>query len=401
MNGLKALWAVLFRRTNPSLAQVEPERRGLHSAELQSAGAELRRQREELGLNLDEIAAGLRIKPVYLSAIEEGRIDGLPGAAYATGFVRAYGAYLGLDSLDISRRFKMAAARLNTKPALTFPTPSKERSRPGGGTLALASILVICAYAVWYYFGAADQSRPHRVTEVPPTLLSESLKPQPAPSAAKLPVRVAPPPSTAREATAGTATGASPLAGSHSVGSSSLVAPAVPPTGGPPTGSPEATSGFGASGGVASAASNPAPVATPGPRAASVTVVANAAPSAAPIDSSPNQAMAASGVSPQGEAARNYGAGSGQSRIVLRATADSWIEVRDAGRTVLFAGLLRPGDTYRVPDLPGLSMRAGNAGGLTAIVDGTPTANLGPIGAVRNLALDPKVLGQRGFTTRP
>jgi cytoskeleton protein RodZ len=397
MNGLKALWSVLFRQTNPSLARAESERQGLRSSELQSAGAALRRQREELGLDLNEIAAGLRIKPVYLNAIEEGRIDDLPGATYAIGFVRAYSAYLELDSPEILRRFKMAAARLNTKPALVFPTPSMERSLPGGGTLALASILVICAYAVWYYFGANDQSRPRRVTEVPPSLLSVSSKPEPALAAAKPRVSVAPPPSAARDAAAANATGASPVADPHSVQSSSLVPPAVPRPGVPPSGPAEATSRFGAAGGIASAASNPAPLAPSGPRAASVRAVVNTVASAAAIDSNPNQAMAAApGASLQGEAARNYGAGSGQSRIVLRATADSWIEVRDAGRTVLFAGLLRPGDTYRVPDLPGLSMRAGNAGGLTAIVDGTPTANLGPIGAVRNVALDPKLLGQGG-----
>ncbi len=79
--------------------------------------------------------------------------------------------------------------------------------------------------------------------------------------------------------------------------------------------------------------------------------------------------------------------------MVLQATADSWIEVRDADRNVLFTGVLKSGETYPVPDRPGLSLRAGNAGGLAVLVDGKPAPALGPPGAIRrNVALDPQSL---------
>ena len=79
--------------------------------------------------------------------------------------------------------------------------------------------------------------------------------------------------------------------------------------------------------------------------------------------------------------------------MVLQATADSWIQVRDADHRVLFSGVLKAGQSYPVPDQPGLSMRAGNAGGLDVTVDGKPAAPLGPIGTVRNIALDPQIAG--------
>lgn len=63
---------------------------------------------------------------------------------------------------------------------------------------------------------------------------------------------------------------------------------------------------------------------------------------------------------------------------------------------MLFSGLLKPGDTYRVPDQPGLSMRAGNAGGLDIVVDGKPAPSLGSMGSVRNVALDPQSLEAEG-----
>ena len=95
---------------------------------------------------------------------------------------------------------------------------------------------------------------------------------------------------------------------------------------------------------------------------------------------------------------QTYGAADGSTRIVLRANSDSWIQVRDSDRSVLFTGVLKPGESYRVPDRAGLSMRAGNAGGLDVMVDGKPVPSLGPIGAVRNVALDPGLLTAKSTT---
>ncbi len=47
------------------------------------------------------------------------------------------------------------------------------------------------------------------------------------------------------------------------------------------------------------------------------------------------------------------------------------------------------GDRIAVPDLPGLTLFTGNAGGLEIVVDGRPLPSLGPVGAVRrNIPLD-------------
>lgn len=93
--------------------------------------------------------------------------------------------------------------------------------------------------------------------------------------------------------------------------------------------------------------------------------------------------------------ARASGAPLQQSRITLRANADTWIQIRVAEHSVLFTGVLKPGDIYRVPDLAGLTMRAGNAGGLDVTVDGKPASPLGPMGAVRNLSLSPQSLTEQ------
>ena len=83
--------------------------------------------------------------------------------------------------------------------------------------------------------------------------------------------------------------------------------------------------------------------------------------------------------------------------IILRATADSWIEIRDARRSVLVARVLKAGETYRVPDQPGLSMRTSNAGGLQITCDGNPVPPIGRAGVPRrDIALDRQALVRGG-----
>ena len=125
---------------------------------------------------------------------------------------------------------------------------------------------------------------------------------------------------------------------------------------------------------------------------APVPATTSAAASVPHIPSTSADAAAGSVLEAESGTPQTYGAADGSTRIVLRATTDSWIQVRDSDHSVLFTGVLKPGESYRVPDRAGLSMRAGNAGGLDVMVDGKPAPSLGPIGAVRNVALDPQLL---------
>jgi cytoskeleton protein RodZ len=357
----------LFQRIKPPLAGIGTESEVPVSAGPRSAGDLLRQQREALDLDLSDVADALRIKPAYLAALEEGRPDRLPGPAYAAGFVRAYGDHLGLDGAEILRRFRLEAAGLDTKPDLSFPMPLGERSVPGGAMLLLALILAICGYGTWYYLSTPDRSRLERVTEVPAKLLPpkpEKPAVSPAPAPAIVPATStgsagSPPsePALASKMPAATETVALPGAPSQTTTAAIPAVPAVP--------------------------------------AAPISTLESTAGSAPPVPGASRDAGSGLGPGADTGASRTYGAVEGPVRIVLRATADSWIQVRDADHLVLFVGVLKPGESYRVPDRPGLLMRAGNAGGLTVTVDGNPVPPLGPIGAVRNVALDPLLLAAK------
>lgn len=82
-----------------------------------------------------------------------------------------------------------------------------------------------------------------------------------------------------------------------------------------------------------------------------------------------------------------------EARIVINAKADSWVQIQGPGNELVMTQILRPGESYSVPDRQGLVMTTGNAGGIDLVVDGQTLRTLGPIGVVkRNIALDPEKL---------
>lgn len=83
-------------------------------------------------------------------------------------------------------------------------------------------------------------------------------------------------------------------------------------------------------------------------------------------------------------------------RIVVRARADAWLEIRPEAGAPLYSGVLRRGAEYAVPNRAGLALTTGDAGGIDVLVDGEAAPGLGPRGAVlRGLALDPDRLPAR------
>ena len=82
-----------------------------------------------------------------------------------------------------------------------------------------------------------------------------------------------------------------------------------------------------------------------------------------------------------------------QPRIVLRATADAWVQVRDRAGVTLLNKVLKPGESWPVPNRASLLLNLGNAAGTEIVVDGTVLPPLGGPGVVRrDVPLDPDLL---------
>lgn len=75
------------------------------NAETEFSGSLLRKVRESLGIELEEIAGRTKISPAYLKAIEHEDFKSLPPLVYTRGFVQQIAKHLKLDPTQVSRTY--------------------------------------------------------------------------------------------------------------------------------------------------------------------------------------------------------------------------------------------------------------------------------------------------------
>ncbi|MFA6807806.1 MAG: helix-turn-helix domain-containing protein, partial [Eubacteriales bacterium] len=63
-------------------------------------GEILRKTREEKGWSYEDVENNIKIRKLYLQALEEENYSILPGKTYTKGFLRTYSKFLGLKSED-------------------------------------------------------------------------------------------------------------------------------------------------------------------------------------------------------------------------------------------------------------------------------------------------------------
>src|SRR3954469_1551440 len=79
---------------------------GDSEAPLETVGQDLRAARLRRGDEIAQVSRALKIRKDHLEALEEDRLEDLPGKTYAIGFVRSYARHLGMDSAVYVERFK-------------------------------------------------------------------------------------------------------------------------------------------------------------------------------------------------------------------------------------------------------------------------------------------------------
>ncbi len=325
-------------------------------------GSRLAAARERMGWALPDVAATLRIREPHLRAIEAGHSAELPAPAYAIGFVRSYATLLGLDPDDMARRYRAELGGEHRNTDLQFPAPVPERGVPAGAVVLLGAVIAIGAYIGWYRL-SGERPAPEPVMAAPDRLVTPAVVPPAAPSSAT----VSPAPGTSAS------TSASMSASTSASTSADTAAPPVAAPLSPPSSIPAPPS-----------AGAPAPAADTTADTAADTATATvppASPPSAPAAPAPAPASAA------GAEAGSPSAAAEDAHILLRARADSWIEVHDRKGHVLLSRILHSGETWPVPNqpegAPQLLLTTGNAGGTEIVIDGTPAPPLGAAGKVR------------------
>jgi cytoskeleton protein RodZ len=146
-----------------------------------AVGRLLRDQREARGLDLATVEKSLKIRRTNLEAIEEGRFDKLPGAAYIPAFLRAYAAHVGLDPEKVMTAYHLSGP-VPIKRPVTLPAdfPIVEKRAPIGLAVLTVLLVVGVGYAAWHYLPREQAVVAEKVPPVPDRLLASH--PNPAPS---------------------------------------------------------------------------------------------------------------------------------------------------------------------------------------------------------------------------
>ncbi|HVV28385.1 MAG TPA: helix-turn-helix domain-containing protein [Rhizomicrobium sp.] len=319
----------------------------------ETVGQDLRAARLRRGDEIAQVSRALKIRKDHLEALEEDRLEDLPGKTYAIGFVRSYARHLGLDAAEYVERFKQEiAGRTDAAVQPVAPIHQDERHLPQGWRIIAFFVVLLFAGGAWHLLSSGgDTSQP-----VPPP---PALNP-PRPAAPPKPKPVTVPPQEAMPSPA--ADTAAPFAGESG---SQQTAALPPPAAGP---------------------QSPATRTQPGPAAPPI--------AAQSVSSTPSQG--AGPAVPAVATGTVYGEQNRGARVILRARGDSRITVRAEDGTLYINRDLKAGDSYQVPNLPGLLLAASDAGAIEVDLDGSILGRAGEEQQILGrVSLDPQSLVDR------
>lgn len=274
-------------------------------------GQALKAIREFKGLSLEDIAETTRIRRAYLADIEAMRLEKLPSRPFTIGYIRAYAAALGLDAESAVDRFKAEEPALDE--ALHEPLGIGPDRDPRTMAIVIVAIMIVVAIVVW---------------NIAQRAMNDS-----APPSAAAPAKAA----------------AAALAADHP-GAVSLGAPLPAPV--------ESTT--------------PPAYETPGLAEAGESGVNHSKPKTIGMkaDGEPlvDLATLPQVFAPEGAI---YGAPAQQpSRVILKARKSASLIVRGPDGSAYFARQLATGESYRVPELPGLTAEVSEPDNLQVFVGG-------------------------------
>ncbi len=144
-----------------------------------SFGEKLRHERELRGITLREIADATKISVRFLQALEEDRLDVLPGGLFPRAFIRQYAAFVGLDAGELLEQSTVVPAETAIERRLA--TPPEHRLRVSSGHLILGGIaLLLVALSLRRPAQPEVRPRPRAAAAAPAVLATDRVYPPPA-----------------------------------------------------------------------------------------------------------------------------------------------------------------------------------------------------------------------------
>lgn len=158
-----------------------------------SFGESLRQERLRRQITLEQVAEVTKITPRFLQAIEDERLQELPGGVFNRNFIRTYARYLGLDEDHYVEDYIQStgdAARTSELPVVNEPV--LRDSMVSGTTLLGVLIAAVVALGIWAGIHLYLEQQQSKRIEARATEHPTAVTPAPA---AKAPARqLIPPP---------------------------------------------------------------------------------------------------------------------------------------------------------------------------------------------------------------
>ena len=326
-------------------------------------GEILKRERERRGYDLQQIADYLCIRRGLLSALESSRYEDFPADAYVIGFLRSYAELIGLNGQEAITLYRQEMAGRRRAPDLVMPTPISEGHAPTAVIMGAAAAAALLIYVMWYAFSSSDRAS---VSAPPPLPTAES---------STTTTTTAPPPMMAP---AMNATQPPVSAGIETVPNSTPSGIAISGPAPAQTLTPAPASD------ASVPYAPPTPVAAPAPVKTDTAAADVNNDEAAPPPPTTTKPAAATTTTASATAASTSG------RITIKADQSSWVLVSNAKGQTIYDHVMRPGETYEVPNFPGLTLTAGNGAGIVLSLDGVDLPRLSNTTShiVRNVPLE-------------
>ena len=137
---------------------------------MSSFGEKLKRERELRGISLREIADGTKISVRFLQALEEDRVEALPGGLFPRAFARQYALFLGLDAERIVADFVSAHGE-PTPERKPVAMPLERRSPLPLGHIFLGAIAVLAVALTLRNRGPEARPSPSPTPQASPVVL--------------------------------------------------------------------------------------------------------------------------------------------------------------------------------------------------------------------------------------
>lgn len=145
-------------------------------------GEKLAAERRKQAKSLNDVVAATNIMARQLDALENGRLDELPAAAYVRGFIQSYSKYLGIPSAPLVKEYeddlggRRPRSRLEDVPErAVVPMRDQLHHLPRRSWLAILAAVAVLGFALWLVgtFTAKDTAPP----PIPPVTATETVEP--------------------------------------------------------------------------------------------------------------------------------------------------------------------------------------------------------------------------------